>query len=66
MEEFFDLFTDTYVRELAFQSCVNLTANAISKCEVKTYLERRRDEGGGILSVESLPKPESEQLRLLA
>ena len=32
--EFFDIFTDAYVRELAFQSCVNLTANAVSKCEV--------------------------------
>ena len=35
--EFFDIFTDAYVRELAFQSCVNLTANAVSKCEVKTF-----------------------------
>ena len=38
VEEIFELFTDCYVRELAFQSCVNLTANAISKCEVKTFL----------------------------
>ena len=38
VEEMFDLFTDCYVRELAFQSCVNLTANAISKCEIKTFL----------------------------
>lgn len=38
MEEMFDLFTDCYVRELAFQSCVNLTANAVSKCEIKTFL----------------------------
>lgn len=45
MEEFFDLFTDTYVRELAFQSCVNLTANAISKCEVKTYLKGGETKG---------------------
>ena len=36
--DFFDIFTDTYVRELAFQSCVNLTANAVSKCEIKTFL----------------------------
>lgn len=35
--EFFDIFTDTYIRELAFQSCVNLTANAVSKCEIKTF-----------------------------
>lgn len=38
MEEMFDLFADCYVRELAFQSCVNLTANAVSKCEIKTFL----------------------------
>ena len=40
-EEVFDLFTDCYIRELAFQACVNLTANAISKCEVKTFLDGR-------------------------
>lgn len=38
VEEMFDLFTDCYIRELAFQSCVNLTANAVSKCEIKTFL----------------------------
>ena len=38
VEEIFELFTDCYVRELAFQSCVNLTANAVSKCEAKTFL----------------------------
>lgn len=37
MEELFSLTADAYIRELAFQSCVNLTANAISKCEIKTY-----------------------------
>ncbi len=37
-EEVFELFTDSYIRELAFQACVNLTANAVSKCEVKTFL----------------------------
>jgi HK97 family phage portal protein len=35
--EFFDLATDLYIRELAFQACVNLTGNALSKCEFKTY-----------------------------
>ena len=39
--EVFDLFADCYIRELAFQSCVNLTANAVSKCEVKTFLGGR-------------------------
>ena len=38
MEDMFELFTDCYIRELAFQACVNLTANAVSKCEVKTFL----------------------------
>ena len=38
VEDMFDLFTDCYIRELAFQSCVNLTANAVSKCEIKTFL----------------------------
>ena len=37
-EEFFQLYSDTYIRELAFESCVNLLANAVGKCEVKTYL----------------------------
>ena len=40
-EEVFNLFAGSYIRELAFQACVNLTANAISKCEVKTFLEGR-------------------------
>ena len=35
--EFFDLATDLYIRELAFQSCVNLAGNALSKCEFKTF-----------------------------
>lgn len=43
--EFFDLFADTYIRELAFGCCANLVANAISKCEVKTYVgnEERKE-----------------------
>lgn len=45
--EFFDLSTDLYIRELAFQSCVNLAGNALSKCEFKTYdgnVEKKGDE----------------------
>jgi HK97 family phage portal protein len=30
---------ETYIRELAFWTCVNKIANAISKCEFKTYFE---------------------------
>lgn len=41
VEEMFDLFADCYIRELAFQACVNLTANAVSKCEIKTFLGGR-------------------------
>lgn len=33
---FFELYADTYIRELAFLSCVNFTANALSKCEFVT------------------------------
>lgn len=36
-EEFFNLYAETYVRELAFWSCVNIVANAISKCEFRTF-----------------------------
>jgi len=45
--EFFDLSTDLYIRELAFQSCVNLVGNVLSKCEFKTYdgnVEKKGDE----------------------
>lgn len=36
-DEFFDLLSDNYIRELAFESCVNLVGNIVSKCEIKTY-----------------------------
>jgi hypothetical protein len=32
-----DAFGDIYIREIAFWSSVNLVANAISKCEFKTF-----------------------------
>lgn len=38
LEDFDNLVGDTYIRELAFWSAVNLVANAISKCEFKTFL----------------------------
>lgn len=37
--EFFNILDDIYLRELAFWTCVNKIANALSKCEFKTYLE---------------------------
>lgn len=44
-EEMFQLYSETYVRELAFDSCVNLLANAVSKCEVKTYMNGKEHKG---------------------
>lgn len=35
--EFFSLSAEIYVRELAFWQCTNLVANAVSKCEFKTF-----------------------------
>ena len=35
--ELFSLTSELYVRELAFWQCVNLVANAVSKCEFKTF-----------------------------
>lgn len=37
--EFFELMDDVYIRELAFWTCVNKIANALSKCEFKTYFK---------------------------
>lgn len=37
--EFFNLAAELYVRNLAFQSAVNLVANSVSKCEFKTYFK---------------------------
>lgn len=36
---FFDCATEYYIRNLAFQSAINLIANSVSKCEFKTYLK---------------------------
>jgi len=37
-EEYAELVADIYIREMAFWSAVNLVANAISKCEIKTFV----------------------------
>ena len=44
-EEMFQVYSEAYVRELAFDSCVNILANAISKCEVKTYIAGKEQKG---------------------
>lgn len=40
INEYNTLFADIYIREMAFWSCVNIIANAVSKCEFKTYMGR--------------------------
>lgn len=39
VEDYASLVGDIYAREMAFWSATNLIANAISKCEFKTYLK---------------------------
>ncbi len=36
--DLFEIMNDLYLRELAFWTCVNKIANALSKCEFKTYI----------------------------
>ena len=37
IDEYYQAYADVYYRELAFWSTVNTVANAVSKCEFKTY-----------------------------
>lgn len=39
--EFFSLMDNVYLRELAFWTCVNKIANALSKCEFRTYYNHK-------------------------
>ncbi len=39
VEEFFNLQAELVIRNLAFQTAINLIANSISKCEFKTYFK---------------------------
>ena len=39
--EYADIFNDIYIRELAFRSSVNLIANAVSKCEFRTFQDNK-------------------------
>lgn len=45
MEEIMGVAGDIYVRELAFWACVNVVANAVSKCEFKTYIKGKETKG---------------------
>ncbi len=44
-DEYASLVFDIYVREMAFWSAVNIVANAVSKCEFKTYLNGKEGKG---------------------
>jgi len=41
ISSFFDITSELYARKLAFQTAVNLIANSISKCEFRTYLNKK-------------------------
>jgi len=45
IEEIMGTAGEIYVRELAFCACVNIAANAISKCEFKTYVKNKEVKG---------------------
>lgn len=45
MTEYWQLASSLYVRELAFESAVNLAANSIAKCEFKTYQKNNPVKG---------------------
>lgn len=44
-DEYASLVADVYIREMAFWSAVNLVANAVSKCEFKTFLNGEEVKG---------------------
>ena len=43
--DFLGLASEIHVRELAFWSCVNIVANAVSKCEFKTFVKHEETRG---------------------
>ena len=44
-DEYTALYGDIYIREMAFWSAVNLIANAVSKCEFKTFVNNTETKG---------------------
>lgn len=44
-DEYAALIADIYIREMAFWSAVNLVANAVSKCEFKTFVNGKETKG---------------------
>ncbi len=45
LKEFNEFFADICIRELAFWSAINIIANAVSKCEFKTFLNNKEVKG---------------------
>lgn len=45
IDEYASSVFDVYVREMAFWSAVNVVANAVSKCEFKTFLNGKENKG---------------------
>lgn len=45
LSEFFEFGGDYHIRELAFWGCVNRIANAVSKCEFRTFVNRKETKG---------------------
>jgi HK97 family phage portal protein len=41
IEEFFNLQAELVIRNLAFQTAINLIANSVSKCEFKTFFKNK-------------------------
>ena len=56
-------FKELQTRVLAFETCVNLIANAVSKCEFQTYKEGKRYRGSEwyLLNVEPNPNQTSSE-----
>ncbi|HZK84860.1 MAG TPA: phage portal protein [Desulfosporosinus sp.] len=44
-EEFYALVAEINIRELAFWSCINMIANSVSKCELKTFVGGKEIKG---------------------
>jgi len=44
-EEFYNIVAEIHIRELAFWSSVNMIANSISKCELKTFKNNKEIKG---------------------
>ena len=44
-EEMYAIVAEIHIRELAFWSCINMIANSVSKCELKTFKDNKEIKG---------------------